>query len=240
MAYRFTDTNKWHDSWFVGLTPDAKLLFNFLCDNCDIAGFIEIIPTSWIATTGLTKPRIEGALKGLQRGLIFSLTGDCVFIRNFLKHQKNLPLNPEKNMAHRGIVRRFELYMPKFDLHTVEDFFTASSKPIQWGNDIGNGTSTTTNTNENGENWRNDFEIYISELREVYHKLLSDKKWMDERKKYHPNLNIELSLEKSCVEFWATEAGWIHKKKSKTNIIDWNRTLTNALDIKKNQVYDRK
>ena len=42
MAYRFTDTNKWHDAWFSSLKPLEKLLFNYLCDNCDIAGFIEI------------------------------------------------------------------------------------------------------------------------------------------------------------------------------------------------------
>jgi hypothetical protein len=85
--------------------------------------------------------------------------------------------------------------------------------------------------------WKTDFEIYKSELREKYQELLNNKEWIEEKQKYHPKLDIELTLEKSCVEFWATEAGWKYKKKSKSDDIDWKRTLTNALDLKQNHVY---
>jgi uncharacterized phage protein (TIGR02220 family) len=38
---RFTETNKWGDVWFRKLSPSAKLLWQWLCDNCDAAGVIE-------------------------------------------------------------------------------------------------------------------------------------------------------------------------------------------------------
>ena len=42
MAYRYTDTNKWTDNWFCDLKATSKLLFLYLCDLCDLAGFMEI------------------------------------------------------------------------------------------------------------------------------------------------------------------------------------------------------
>ncbi len=42
MATRFTETNKWKDKWFRSLDPLEKVLFIYLIDNCDNAGFIEI------------------------------------------------------------------------------------------------------------------------------------------------------------------------------------------------------
>jgi len=145
MAYRYTDTDKWNDAWFSELKPIEKLLFYYICDNCDIAGFIEILPKKWAAEIGEDKTKIEGALKGLARGFIYSNTNDCLFVRNYLKHQKNVPLNPERNMAHRGIIKRFELYSYKFDIKDIDSFLEGASKGlgspygIGIGNGIGNG-----------------------------------------------------------------------------------------------------
>lgn len=38
MAKRFTDTLKWKNSWFKDLCPHAKLVWVFLCDDCDHSG----------------------------------------------------------------------------------------------------------------------------------------------------------------------------------------------------------
>ena len=87
------------------------------------------------------------------------------------------------------------------------------------------------------QNWRTDFEIYLEELRNAYVFLKKDNEFIEEREKYHPNLDIKKSLEKACVDFWATERGWFHKKKSKTETIDWKTTFKNALNQNSNRVY---
>jgi hypothetical protein len=151
MAYRYSNTDKWSDGWFSNMKANEKLLFMYLCDNCDIAGFIEVNIKRWTSDIGYDKNIIEGALKGLQRGFIYSNSGDCIYIRNFLKHQKNLPLNPEKNMSHRGILKRFELYKEKFNISNIDEFLEGASKGVQspYGNGIGNGSGNGLGKTEN-------------------------------------------------------------------------------------------
>ena len=96
---RFTETDKWSDKWFRKLSPESKLLFLYLCDNCDIAGFIEKDIELWEFHTGIRG--LLGAYKGLVRGL--EEKGDVVWIKNFLRHQKNDCINPVNN-AHKAIL----------------------------------------------------------------------------------------------------------------------------------------
>ena len=140
MAYRYTNTDKWSDSWFLSLKPLEKLLFDYLCDNCDIAGFIEINTKIWAVQIGTNIRGLEGALKGLQRGLFYSKENDCLYVLNFLKHQKNLPLNPAKNMSHRGIIKRFDLFSYKFDQEEILKIKEGALKGLAspYGNGNGN------------------------------------------------------------------------------------------------------
>ena len=39
---RFTETKKWQDSWFSELAQSQKLLWLYLCDNCDNSGVIDL------------------------------------------------------------------------------------------------------------------------------------------------------------------------------------------------------
>jgi hypothetical protein len=87
--------------------------------------------------------------------------------------------------------------------------------------------------------WRTDYKIYMEELRAAWRELTNNPEWMAEKEKFNPGVDILLSLEKSCKEFWATEAGWKHKKKSRTKEIDWKSTFNNMLSIKSNRVYVR-
>lgn len=86
--------------------------------------------------------------------------------------------------------------------------------------------------------WKEDYETYLSELRKAYKTLLRDDAWISTQQRYNPNLNIPLTLEKACTTFWATEAGWQHKKRQRIKTIDWRRTLTNSISQPQNKVYN--
>ena len=90
---------------------------------------------------------------------------------------------------------------------------------------------------EAAKSWRDDFELYKSELKEAFNKILSDKDFIENRQKYHPNLDIRLSLQKAYEDYWGTEAGWKKKKSSRTKEIDWPATFRKALDQPQNRVY---
>ena len=85
--------------------------------------------------------------------------------------------------------------------------------------------------------WLSDFNIYKSLALEAIQSLLKDPAWIAERERYHPGLNIRLSLEKAWGDFWATEAGWKNKKAKKPKEIDWKRTANNSLSQKSSQVW---
>ena len=127
MSYRFTNTDKWRDSWFSELTPYGKLLFIYFCDNCDIAGFYEINPRRIVFETGLSNKNIEESLKGLQRGFWKSKRGSWIFIINFIRHQKNFPINPS-NSAHKGIIKSIESHLQDYECDTMDTFFTELQK----------------------------------------------------------------------------------------------------------------
>ena len=111
MTARFTETEKWRDKWFRRLPPTAKLAWLWMCDNCDIGGFLEVDEQLMAQELGVTEAQAQGAMKHLERGYVGG--GEWIWLRNFLKHQKNLPLNTA-NAAHRGILRRFDDRKPDF------------------------------------------------------------------------------------------------------------------------------
>lgn len=136
MAYRYSDTLKWQDEWFVDLKTTEKLLFIYLCDNCDIAGFFEISNRRICFDLGIKEADFIGALKGLERGLIISDDNKCLLVKNFIRHQKNLPIN-SANKSHIGILKRFDLYSKKFiglELDYEKGYnYQGACKPLQRG-----------------------------------------------------------------------------------------------------------
>ena len=151
MAYRFSDTLKWSDSWFIELNSIEKLLFLYLCDNCDIGGFFELSLRKISFDLGCESKLIEEAIKGLQRGLIISDDESCVLVKNFIKHQKNLPLNIA-NKSHKGIFSRYNMYAPKFiglKLDPINGYINkGASKGLQRGTGIGIGNDIDKDNNE--------------------------------------------------------------------------------------------
>lgn len=88
---RLVETDRWKDAWFMDLHPNAKLLLSYLYDNCDEAGFIDLQYSLWVAQLKMEKEFIVTSLKALKSALL-SDTKKKLFIIDFLKHQKKLPL----------------------------------------------------------------------------------------------------------------------------------------------------
>lgn len=88
-----------------------------------------------------------------------------------------------------------------------------------------------------GGTWRDSLAVYQSEATEAVADLLNDQAWVEEREKYHPGLDVRLSVQKAHVDFWGTEAGWAHKRGKRTQTINWRSTYNQALSMKSNQVW---
>jgi hypothetical protein len=123
MAIKFTNTKKWDDVWFSELTMESKVMFVYLCDMCDIAGFLEINERMIRFHTGIED--VRGAITSLSKSVIYR--DGYIWIMKYIKHQKNLPLNPSNN-AHKGIISsmsdRIKSFPEIFDVLSEQDSLT--------------------------------------------------------------------------------------------------------------------
>ncbi len=74
MGKRFTDTTKWTDKWFRKLSVCEKLMFLWLVDNCDNAGFWEVDLELAAMQIGIPQSQALGAWQGLN--IQVDLSGD--------------------------------------------------------------------------------------------------------------------------------------------------------------------
>jgi len=98
---RFAETNKWDDPWFRQLSGPHKLIFLYVIDRCNNAGFWEIDEEAMAFHTKIDSQHFEGAWVALERGI--KGASGWVWVKNFLRHQKNEVLNPD-NPAHKQIL----------------------------------------------------------------------------------------------------------------------------------------
>ena len=109
MGVKFTDANKWDDVWFSQSTMKQKVMFIYLCDMCDIAGFLEINERLINLRTGVED--VRGTVESLSKSVIYK--GDQVWIKKYIKHQRNLPINTN-NGAHKSILSSIKMNIDKF------------------------------------------------------------------------------------------------------------------------------
>jgi len=83
--------------------------------------------------------------------------------------------------------------------------------------------------------WRDDFEIYLAECKLEYERFMKNTELLKTQQRLNPGINVKLSIEKGFTNYWSTEAGWKHKKKSRSKEIDWHLTIINSIGI--NKVY---
>lgn len=245
---RSVNTKFWDDTFIVDLDPKEKLLFLYLITNSltNLLGIYEISIRKISFDTGLTPEMVQ---KGLER---FETVKKAYFIENYiilpnwLKNQNlnsNMRKSVEKefdelpNWLKNNILGNGSEGLPndyrmiRKGLETISDLNRIKSNIIEDEFNI-------RSDSENSKNWKDDFEIYKTELTEKYEELINDPEFIKEQEKFHPGVDIKLSLEKACKNFWATEAGWKNKKKKKTQDINWKLTFVNAIDL--NKVYKPK
>lgn len=136
---RFTAPEKWNDAWFSNLKPIEKLVFLYLVDKCDNAGFFEINQRIDSFLIGISETDFLANLKSLKKTYVESTDGRKIWIKNYLRYQKNLPLNPDNN-AHKQIITFIKSNIENFNydfnyLGANEGLFS----PIGKGNIIGKG-----------------------------------------------------------------------------------------------------
>jgi hypothetical protein len=155
MAKRFSTIEKWDDLWFSELQPISKLLFLFLVDKCDNAGFVEINPRLHSFIIGISKQEYLDSLQTLDKVLVWSVSGEKIWLKNFIFYQNNLPLNIENN-AHKQIINLLKQNIELFDFDfsnilpnlapyqpLIRDLGNGNGKGI--GNGIGKGNGNNLN-----------------------------------------------------------------------------------------------
>jgi len=83
--------------------------------------------------------------------------------------------------------------------------------------------------------WKDDFNIYLTECKKAYNQYYNDEQFIRTQSQLNPNVNVKLSIAKGFENFWGKEAGWKHKKKTRTAEIDWRQTIVNSIEM--NKVY---
>lgn len=82
MAKRFTDSNKWDDDWFLELSIEYKLAWNYICDRCDAVGVWKPSRKAIAFHLGVDVDLVE-FLKICGKDRIFVMPGGNWWIRKF-------------------------------------------------------------------------------------------------------------------------------------------------------------
>ena len=90
---RITKPEKWKDTFFLKLTPTEKLIFIYLYENCDDAGFLDINFPKIALETGISQEDIGSAFKRLEKTFLVSENCEKLWLKKFLIHQNKLPLD---------------------------------------------------------------------------------------------------------------------------------------------------
>lgn len=128
MSKRFTDTEKWKKPFIRNLSAPYKLLWLYICDDCDHAGV-------WQVDIDVARIRIgedineQDAIKFFDDKIIKIDNGNKWFIPSFIDFQYPSGLNPE-NKAHGGIIKMLLKYK------LIDDEFKPLNSPLQGDKDM--------------------------------------------------------------------------------------------------------
>ena len=105
MSCKYVDPVRWQTPGFFELPSSPKLLFCYLYDNCDLAGFIPVNKPLWSFNTGILQDELNTAMDTLSEFVI--VENGIAWLSNHLVDNRNFPLN-KRNKAHKAIINLFE------------------------------------------------------------------------------------------------------------------------------------
>lgn len=124
MAKRFTDTNKWKKPFIRGLSGPYKLLWMYLCDDCDHAGIWQVDFEMARFIIG-EKVNLETAKKAFTDKIIEVENGTKWFIPSFIEFQYPAGLNQQNN-AHSSVISQLK----KYNLLDIENKIKPLNSPL--------------------------------------------------------------------------------------------------------------
>lgn len=107
MAKRFTATEKWSDPWYRSLSSLHKVGWQYLCDNCDNAGVIDIdreLANFQVRDTLDWDALIEAAAERIVR-----LKSGKLWLSRFIKFQYGHEF-PKNCDPHRAVLKLLDMY----------------------------------------------------------------------------------------------------------------------------------
>lgn len=93
MPYRFTDTEKWKDDWYLSLSNEDRMVYQWLSDNCNHAGIIkkEFTMMNFCCRTNYGTKELLDVFKGKILDC-----GNFLFLTSYLKNQYPKGLKSDK------------------------------------------------------------------------------------------------------------------------------------------------
>lgn len=200
MPKRLTVTEKWDDPWFVALSPQAKLIFEYLRDKCDHIGIWKVNYESLRKETKFSpKVDVEKHLDELNE--VAKELGEedkiewfpgrrYIWICNFIKIQYGGILNVKSSM-HRTIFREMGKYWKKntpkrltsvINFYENEIFYCTPTLQIGYSSTVeiyrnGNGNG---NGNGKGKEEIRDLKpLGMDVVMLAHEKALKDQRWIE-------------------------------------------------------------
>lgn len=124
---RLTEPRKWENPRFRNLSPEEKLMFFYLWERCDNAGFIPHDSDAASFYIGIPVREIQSTWDQLRDNIV--IENDWVWVKDFPTSQDNYPIDPE-NPAHRQIVTLLREQHERFRDSSDFEHFIASSNGL--------------------------------------------------------------------------------------------------------------
>lgn len=159
MAKRLTDTDKWKDGWYLGLSNDYRIIWQYILDNCGHAGIFKkgFTLMNFCCHTTITEMEFNTVFTGraIDCGEFYFIPRFITFQYTDLKSNKPVVISVLRELERCGLLEMVSESLPN-------DYLTIKSK------------STSKRTSKS-KSMEEPFQPMPKETREAIDKLLGKK-----------------------------------------------------------------